>query len=248
MRYYAHPLGATFCSGAPGIRGLVVSPPLSSQISRRRLSMWLWLTVGTVAAFSPEQTSHTRFGLARRQPAQISWPRFLLGMEGPGLEQRLRGWNGDRGERGGERGGTFEPVFPFTASSPLLFFLLIIRASGTCTIWGERRDTKCRQILKVAADYFRRRKCWLLLWGLRLIRLSAAGVEKETQTLLFEKIQTSYVFIWPPSLWQTPLEQSSSTTISSSLVSMCHVSLTCSLAVQCSRAPAALNAPNVSGV
>lgn len=62
--------------------------------------------------------------LARRQPAQISWPSFLLCMEGPGLEQRLRGWNGDRREGGGERGGTFEPVFPFTASSPLVFSLL----------------------------------------------------------------------------------------------------------------------------
>lgn len=186
------------------------------QISQTWLSVCLWLTVGTVAAFSLEQTSHTRMPWPADSPAQISWPSFLLCMEGPGLEQRLRGWNGDRWER--KREGENEGAnlnWYFLSLLPLL-----------CPIWGERRDTKCRQILKVAADYFRRRKYCLLLWGLHLIRLSAAGVKEGTQVLLFEKIQTSYVFIWPPSLCQTPLEQSSSTVISSSPVSMYHVPLT----------------------
>lgn len=102
-------------------------------------------------------------------------------MEGLGLEQRLRGWNGNKGEGGGEGGGTFELIFPFTASSPLIFSLL-----SECLVpdladvrWEKRRDTKCRQILKVAADYFKRRKYPLLLWGLPLIRLSTAGVKRE---------------------------------------------------------------------
>lgn len=189
--------------------------------------------------------------LARRQPAQISWPSFLLCMEGPGLEQRLRGWNGDRIEREGENEGAHLNRY-FLSLLPLLSFSPYYQSvwCQTCPIWGERRDTKCRQILKVAADYFKRRKYQLLLWGLSLIRLSAAGVKEGTQVLLFEKIQTSYAFICYAIL---PVPDPSRTIfINSHFFFTCqHVSrlldFNC-LAVQYSRAPAALNAPNISDV
>lgn len=93
--------------------------------------------------------------VACRQPAQISWPSFLLCMEGPGLEQRCRGWNGDRAEGGGRILNRY-----FLSRLPLLSFSPDYQSvwCQTCLIRGARRDTKCRQILKVAADYFKSRK------------------------------------------------------------------------------------------
>lgn len=151
--------------------------------------------------------------LAHRRPAQISWPSFLLCMEGPGLEQRLRGWNGDRRERKGENQGAhlkrcFLSLLPLFSFSPYYQSVWC----QTCPIWGERRDTRCRQILKVAADYFKRRKCRLPLWGLRLIRLSAAGVKRgNTSPFLWKKYkQFMYLSGHPPSarpLWNNLPQQ-----------------------------------------
>lgn len=132
VRYYARLLGATFCSGPPGIRGLVHSPfPLPLLPSTRSLKHDCQCDSGSQLGQwlpSPPSRHPIPLALACRQPAQISWPSFLLCMEGPGSEQRFRGWNGDRREGGGERAGTFKPVFPFTHLSSR--FLLIIRASG----------------------------------------------------------------------------------------------------------------------
>lgn len=197
VRYYARLLGATFCSGPPGVWGLVL-PPL--QISQTWLSAWLWLTVGTVAAFSPVpaclglQTAGS--DLLAQFPARQGGTR--LGTEVERLEWGQR--------RGRGRGGGAHLNRYFLSLLPLPTFSPYYQSvwCQTCPIWGERRDAKCRQILRVAADYLKRRKYRLLLWGLLLITLSAAGEVKEgTQVLLFEKIQTSYVFIWPPSLWET---------------------------------------------
>lgn len=115
----------------------------------------------------------------------------------------------------------------FLSRLPLLSFSPYYQNAWcqTWLMWGERRDTKCRQILKVAADYFKRRKYPLLLWGLPLIRLSTAGVKEGTQVHLSEKYkQVMHSSGHPPSA-RPPLEQSSSTAFSSSLVSMYHVTL-----------------------
>lgn len=141
MCYYARLLGATFCSGPPGIPDHVYSPPTPTSLpdfSNTTVSVTLAHSWDS-GCLLPRADIPYPLGLARRQPAQISWPSFLLCMEGPGLEQRLRGWNGDRGEGGGEQEGTFEPVFPFTASSPLVLFLLIMGASGARLARSEVR-------------------------------------------------------------------------------------------------------------
>lgn len=87
--YYARLLGATFCSGPPGIRGLAHSspPPFSGSLkhdcqcdSGSQLGQWLP---------SPLSRHHIPARLGRlRSPG----PSFLPCMEGPGtgLKQRLR--------------------------------------------------------------------------------------------------------------------------------------------------------------
>lgn len=105
--------------------------------------------------------------LARRWLAQISWPKFPALHGGtwnrPETEVERLEW-GQKREEGG--GGShlkryFLSLLPLHSFSPCY---QSVRCQ-TGPIWGERRDTRCGQILKAAADYFKRRKCRLPLWG-----------------------------------------------------------------------------------
>lgn len=84
----------------------------------------------------------------------------------------LRGWSGDKGEgeqRQRERnkggGGTFEAIFPFMTSAPLIFSLLSGRLVPALLDLSEVRAEiqSADKKLKVAVDHFKRRKCQLLL-------------------------------------------------------------------------------------
>lgn len=77
----------------------------------------------------------------------------------------MRGWSGDRREgaqaEGRGEGGTFEGIFPFTASAPLIFSLL-----SACPVPDLQLDPaevgddiqSADKKLKVAVDHFKRGK------------------------------------------------------------------------------------------
>lgn len=216
VRYYVRLLGATFCSGPPGIRGLVHSPfPLPLLPSTRSLKHDCQCDSGSqLGQWLPSPPSRhpipACLGLQTASSDLLAQFPALHGGTRLGTEVQRLEWGQKRG-RGRTSGHIWTGI---SFHSPLLSFSPYYQSvwCQICLIWGERRDTKCRQILKVAADYFRRRKYPLLLWGLHLIRLSAAGVKEGTQVPLFERKykQVMYSSGHPPSaraLWNSLHQQ-----------------------------------------
>lgn len=203
----------------PQAFGVLFSPPSRSlkrdcqRDSGSRLGQWLP---------SPPYP----LALACRQPAQISWPSFLLGKEGPGLEQRWRGWNGDRGE-GGVGGGTFEPVFPFTASSPHVFSLLSERLVPDLPDlrWEER--CKVQTNTESGGWLFEKEKIPTpaVRSAFNYTFRSRGGERGNTSPFIWKNTNKLCIHLATLPL-RDPLEDSSAAAISPLLVSMYHVSLT----------------------